>query len=797
MNRWKCAALAALVMIVSAALVSPPVGAHEGEPIPVVDEFVAGSSGNLEFRQPTALDWLPDGRAIVAGKVGDIYVVDVNTGVVQEYFSIPNTAFEAERGILDILVDRTTSEVFIYRSLLDTSQLVVEKFPFTGNSGADAGSLQRLWANPGPLHSAYGTHHLGGSISFDSNRTHIFISIGDGERPDNSQDLTNVFGKVLRINRTGAVPGDNPFNDGAGPNIDEIWAYGLRNPFRMSTDGTGTVWLGDVGGNDHPTAYEEIHRLVRGGNYGWPLCQGPNQGPKNGPECPAGIVAPVFTWAHPENPEFPFLGSAVAAGEILTGGNLPGEMEGSFLYADYAVGEIRFLALNQDGSVHSDNELFSAYLERFPVWVGRGPDGHIYYIDFQFDFTASSIRRLRLPGAGSGATIRSVSASPSNGPAPLDVRFTADVLASNPVTYLWDFGDGTSSTETAPLKRYSQQGSYTAQLSVTSDGVVTRSEPINVSVGSAPVPAVSGAPRTFRAGDTISLSGSSTGGTAPVQLLWTLVFDHDDHSHPLVTEQSGTTFSYTVPTTGHDYQSRTGLRVILTARDSLGLQSSREVAIDPEKVNLTVTSNVPNATFRLDGETRVTPAVIDTLVGFHHRLDGPANPGGLPPHVGWSNTVDNSQVFVVSPQDASLEIRFDTGDFVANATTMEELLAASDYDVRDAEVLRLYRAVFDREPDISGSRYWIGVRDSGSTLDSIAWLFANSQEFQNTYGTAVSNSAFLDLVYANVLDRQPDAAGKAYWTDAMNRGLSRGSVVRWFAAGREFINEYPYGFPAG
>ncbi len=512
--------------------------------------------------------------------------------------------------------------------------------------------------------------------------------------------------------------------------------------------------------------------------------------------CPAGIVAPTFTWAHPENPELPFFGSAVAAGEILSGGNLPGEMEGSFLYADYAVGAIRFLALNPDGSVHSDNELFSAYLERFPVWVGRGPDGHIYYIDFQFDFTASQIRRLRLPGATSGATIRSVSATPDIGPAPLDARFSADVSSSSPTDYLWDFGDGTTSTDPAPQHRYTQVGAYTAQLTVTSNGVLSRSSPITVSAGSSPVPTITGAPATFRAGDTFELQGSSTGGSAPVQLRWTLVFDHDDHSHPLVTEQPGTTFSFTVPTTGHDYQSRTGLRVILAARDNQGLRSSQEARILPEKVNLTVTSNIPNATFRLDGETRVTPAVIDTVVGFNHRLDGPADTSVFPAQVGWSNTVENSQVFVVPPRDVTLQIRFDTGDLIENATTLEELMAATDYDAGDAQVLRLYRAVFDREPDVAGARYWIGVRDRGTNLDEIAWLFAHSQEFKNTYGVAVSNSSFLDLVYANALDREPDLPGKAYWLEGMNRGLSRGSVIRWFAAGREFINKYPYGFPA-
>ena len=89
--------------------------------------------------------------------------------------------------------------------------------------------------------------------------------------PAVSQSLTSPRGKVHRINPDGTVPTDNPFYDGSGPNIDSIWARGLRNPYRAYYDApTGRYYIGDVGGNDASTAIEELDLGVRGANYGWP-----------------------------------------------------------------------------------------------------------------------------------------------------------------------------------------------------------------------------------------------------------------------------------------------------------------------------------------------------------------------------------------------------------------------------------------------------------------------------------------------------------------------------------------------
>src|SRR5207344_307873 len=108
-----------------------------------------------------------------------------------------------------------------------------------------------------------------------------------------AQDLTSPRGKILRINRDGTVPTDNPFYDGTGPNRDEIWARGLRNPFRAFYDSlSGRLYVGDVGGNDYSTAQEEVNLGVAGANYGWPTCEGSSCG--GNPQ----ITTPVYSYPH-------------------------------------------------------------------------------------------------------------------------------------------------------------------------------------------------------------------------------------------------------------------------------------------------------------------------------------------------------------------------------------------------------------------------------------------------------------------------------------------------------------------
>ena len=105
------------------------------------------------------------------------------------------------------------------------------------------------------------------------------------------------------------------------------------------------------------------------------------------------------------------------------------------------------------------------------------------------------------------------------------------------------------------------------------------------------------------------------------------------------------------------------------------------------------------------------------------------------------------------------------------------------------QVARLYSSYFERYPDVGGWVYWNNRYVDGMTLGRMSDYFADSTEFKATYGDAVSNIEFIELVYNNVLDRESDAGGKTYWLDRMNGGMTRGEIMIYFAESTEFINK--------
>ncbi len=142
------------------------------------------------------------------------------------------------------------------------------------------------------------------------------------------------------------------------------------------------------------------------------------------------------------------------------------------------------------------------------------------------------------------------------------------------------------------------------------------------------------------------------------------------------------------------------------------------------------------------------------------------------------------------------------GGTVEAATTVNEILAASDYTAADANLLRLYRAFFNREPDPGGAVYWIDISRNGSTLIEIAQFFTAVPEYRNVYD-GTTDQQFLTEVYDNVLGRDFDQGGYNYWLDFLQgtnthggnpdlQTLSRGEVVRWVTGSTEFKTSYPY-----
>ncbi|HYO07362.1 MAG TPA: PQQ-dependent sugar dehydrogenase [Tepidisphaeraceae bacterium] len=226
------------------------------------------------------------------------------------------------------------------------------------------------------------SNHNGGQVAFGPDGM-LYIGMGDGgsaNDPQNrAQNPQELLGKILRIDvaprEKYAVPPDNPFV-GQSTFRPEIWAWGLRNPWRFRFDRkTGTLFTGDVGQNQ----YEEIHVIEKGGNYGWRIREAMH--PFRGNEKPpvaAKLIDPIAEYGRDK-------GGSVTGGVVYRGKQFPA-LEGIYFYADYVSG--RFWGLKYDsGKVLANHELTvtvngNPTLNRVqPSGFGEDPDGEIYVCD--------------------------------------------------------------------------------------------------------------------------------------------------------------------------------------------------------------------------------------------------------------------------------------------------------------------------------------------------------------------------------------------------------------------------------
>lgn len=183
------------------------------------------------------------------------------------------------------------------------------------------------------------SNHNGGKIAFGQDG-YLYIATGDGgsagDPQGNSQSLNTLLGKILRIdvdsNDIGlnySIPSDNPFKDNDEGFREEIYAYGLRNPWRFSFDSkTGDLWAGDVGQD----AIEEIDMIEKGKNYGWNIMEGSRcYDPPS--DCDTeGLVFPVYEYEHS-------LGQSITGGHVYRGKEFP-FLDGVYIYADFVSGTI-------------------------------------------------------------------------------------------------------------------------------------------------------------------------------------------------------------------------------------------------------------------------------------------------------------------------------------------------------------------------------------------------------------------------------------------------------------------------
>jgi glucose/arabinose dehydrogenase/PKD repeat protein len=607
------------------------------------------------FNLPTNIEFLPDGRMLVVELAGTIKVLPppYTTPDPTPFLQITNIGSAGvQQGIYDVALDpdfTTNHFYYVFYTLGSPNRDRLARF--TANStitGTVPGSETVLYQDP---IDANAEHH-GGAIMF-GNDGKLYFTTGEHFLAANAQDMTSPRGKIHRINKDGTIPTDNPFYDGAGPNVDSIWALGLRNPYRAFYDApTGRMYIGDVGGNDYSTAVEEIDVGSPGANFGWGDYQGP---------CPAPCKSPLYSYPHNGRD------SAVTGGFVYYGTQFPASYQGDYFFADYTQNWIRRLHLDANGNLVSvnnfepaDGSLDGPYGDI--VYLTEGPDGALYYVDLGYSdiggtYGVSKIRRIRYVSSNQ-PPIAVASGSPTSGAAPLVVNFSSAGSLDpegHALTYSWDFGDGTTSTAANPVHTYTPPGRYNARLTVSDGANQTVATPIAISAGNPPVASIQ-APTDgvfFLAGDVISFSGNGTDpedGTLPASAYtWNIDFLHEGHVHPgtpITGVKSGT---FTIPTTGHDFSGNTRYRITLTVVDSSGLTSSTFVTIWPQKVNLTFATAPPGLTLYLDGIARTAPFVYDTLVGFNHTIEARDQSSGPTAYTfaSWSDGGARQHVVVV------------------------------------------------------------------------------------------------------------------------------------------------------
>jgi uncharacterized repeat protein (TIGR03806 family) len=258
-----------------------------------------------------------------------------------------------------------------------------------------------------------GPHHHGGSLGFDPTG-HLMMGIGEGDVSSNSQLLDTLLGKLLRLDISGAdpirgtpyrIPSDNPFANGGG--APEIWAYGLRNPWKWSFDReTDELWLGDVGAN----LYEEVNIIQKGKNYGWPLWEGPQC--HGSPDACANetLAHPYFSYYHDRYPHSGG-GNAIVGGYVYRGHEIS-DIRGTYIYADSEQGLV--VGMHDAGGV-----LQAAILGQLNWGISslaEGDDGELFVLPYAQDSRALKITK---------------SAPATGGPPPL-LSLTGCVDPANP-----------------------------------------------------------------------------------------------------------------------------------------------------------------------------------------------------------------------------------------------------------------------------------------------------------------------------------------------------------------------------
>jgi hypothetical protein len=316
----------------------------------------------------------------------------------------------------------------------------------------------------------------------------------------------------------------------------------------------------------------------------------------------------------------------------------PPAYQGNVFIADYANSWIRRLVLDGGGNVVADPMFVPAPDAGPVVDMEFGPDGALYYVSWGVPWLppveGSRLWKVAFTNSTNVPPVALSKLSIRGADVPQHVFFDGSTshdpdAGPGPLSYHWDFGDGTTATQPRLRHIFQTRGAYDVVLTV-SDGTSSSSaDPLRVIVGNAPVPVITSPIPNSRyvAGQTITFAGSATDvedGPLPASALsWQVLLVHGVHEHPFLGPINGQAGgSFVVPSSGHE-PADTHFAVVLTARDSDGIEQSATLTIFPAVVNVAFHTLPEGIPLSIDGETRGIPFLTPSLVGFQHHVVAP------------------------------------------------------------------------------------------------------------------------------------------------------------------------------
>ncbi len=331
--------------------------------------------GARQFEQPIEMLTLPDGSFLVAEQRGSITRYVEEGGEVQQFGALDLTeavVFAGERGLLSMALDPRFPEapyLYAYYSPRESNVSRLSRFELRDGAALTGSELIVI-----EVEQPYANHN-GGAVRFGPDGM-LYLGLGDGGAANDplghGQNTDTLLGSIIRIDvrestaaRPYRIPTDNPFLGRAGFRP-EIWAFGLRNPWRMAFDReTGDLWVGDVGQD----RFEEIVLVRAGENHGWNVFEGDScfASQQACADLP-GSVPPVAVYSHP-------MGCSVTGGIVYRGSAIPG-LQGRYIFADYCAGAIWSI---DDGEVIETGLDLGAPIASFAV----DREGEIYVLVFR------------------------------------------------------------------------------------------------------------------------------------------------------------------------------------------------------------------------------------------------------------------------------------------------------------------------------------------------------------------------------------------------------------------------------